>query len=236
VPAPRALVTTPFHLRTLLLSGVELPPVALVLSATAPLSPQLAQQCEARTGGVLAEIYGCTEAGQVASRRTAAGERWETFGTLRIDAAPKGDGGTPEAFLVSGGHVAVPTPLADILELDDPHHFRLLGRSNDLIHVAGKRTSLAHLNYHLNSVEGVDDGAFWMPPEVPDQVVRPLCFVVAPTLTEAALLDALRARLEPQFLPRRIVRVDTLPREATGKLTDLTLRTLAKAHGERVPA
>ena len=33
--------------------------------------------------------------------------------------------------------------------------FRLLGRANDLIHVAGKRSSLAHLNFHLNRIEGV---------------------------------------------------------------------------------
>ena len=72
VPRPRALVTTPFHLKTLLLAGVALPPADLLLSATAPLSPQLAAQAEAAFGGPLVEIYGCTEAGQVASRRTTA--------------------------------------------------------------------------------------------------------------------------------------------------------------------
>jgi acyl-coenzyme A synthetase/AMP-(fatty) acid ligase len=56
----------------------------------------------------------------------------------------------------------------------------LLGRANDLIHVAGKRSSLAHLNFHLNRIEGVDDGAFWLPDEVADGVVRPVAFVVAP--------------------------------------------------------
>ena len=35
LPRPRALVTTPFHLKTLLASGVALPAVELVLSATA---------------------------------------------------------------------------------------------------------------------------------------------------------------------------------------------------------
>jgi acyl-CoA synthetase (AMP-forming)/AMP-acid ligase II len=46
---PRALVTTPFHLKTLLLAGVDLPPTVLVLSATAPLSPQLAAAAESTT-------------------------------------------------------------------------------------------------------------------------------------------------------------------------------------------
>jgi acyl-coenzyme A synthetase/AMP-(fatty) acid ligase len=51
LPRPRALVTTPFHLKTLLLSGLELPPVDLVLSATAPLSPQLAAEAEHTAAG-----------------------------------------------------------------------------------------------------------------------------------------------------------------------------------------
>ena len=90
VPRPRALVTTPFHLKTLLLAGVELPPVDLVLSATAPLSPQLALQAEQAFGGPLVEIYGCTEAGQVAARRTTAGGqsgegcRYRRFQRLRL--------------------------------------------------------------------------------------------------------------------------------------------------------
>ena len=38
VPAPRALVTTPFHLKTLMRAGLALPQVELLLSATASLS------------------------------------------------------------------------------------------------------------------------------------------------------------------------------------------------------
>ncbi len=84
LPRPRALVTTPFHLKALLLSGVALPAVDLVLSATAPLSPQMAQRAEAALQGRLIEIYGCTEAGQVAARRTTAGDVWTTLGALRL--------------------------------------------------------------------------------------------------------------------------------------------------------
>jgi acyl-coenzyme A synthetase/AMP-(fatty) acid ligase len=228
VPRPRALVTTPFHLKTLLLSGVPLPPVDLVLSATAPLSPQLAQQAEQRMGGPLVEIYGCTEAGQVASRRTAHSEVWQTFGALRIRHEQGADGA--ERFVVQGGHVVEATPLADVLQLESGARFRLLGRANDLIHVAGKRTSLSHLNYHLNSIEGVDDGAFWLPDDVADGVVRTVAFVVAPRLAPAQIVAALRQRVEAVFLPRRVVQLDALPREATGKLTDKALRALAAAH------
>lgn len=226
LPAPRALVTTPFHLKTLLLAGVALPPAALVLSATAPLSPQLAAQAEQRLDARLVEIYGCTEAGQVAARRTTDGPTWTTLGALRLWREGDGEG---ERFLVAGGHVTEPTPLADVLELQDEQHFRLLGRANDLIHVAGKRSSLAHLNFHLNRIEGVDDGAFWMPAEDADDVARPIAFVVAPELTEKQVIQALRERLEAAFVPRRVIHVDALPREATGKLGARTLEAFARA-------
>jgi acyl-coenzyme A synthetase/AMP-(fatty) acid ligase len=231
LPRPRALVTTPFHLRTLLRSGVALPPVDVVLSATAPLSPQLAQECERRCGGPLVEIYGCTEAGQVAARRTSRTDQWRTFGELRVrverpDAAdPSG-----ERFLVEGGHVEEPTPLADVLMLEDAQTFRLVGRTHDVVHVAGKRTSLAHLNWHLNSLDGVRDGAFWLPRDVPDGVVRTMAFVVAPGLSAERLVAGLRPRIEPAFLPRRIVFLESLPREATGKLTQQALESLAQRH------
>lgn len=232
LPRPRALVTTPFHLKTFLAADVSHPPVDLVLCATAPLSPQLARQAEALLGGPLVEIYGCTEAGQVASRRTALTERWQTFGDLHLERRV-GDGddadGGEEQFWVHGGHVVEPTRLSDVLVLDDARHFRLLGRANDVINVAGKRSSLAHLNYHLNSIPGVQDGAFWLPDDQPDAVVRPVAFVVAPELDARTIVQALRERIEAVFLPRRVVHVAALPREATGKLTVQQLRAFANA-------
>ncbi|HET7525886.1 MAG TPA: AMP-binding protein [Burkholderiaceae bacterium] len=224
LPQPRALVTTPVHLKALLLSGADLPTVELVLSATAPLSPQLAQQTEERLRGRLIEIYGCTEAGQVAARRTTATDVWTTLQGLRIEQRDSADG---PSFTVSGGHVLEPTALADQLELVDARHFRLLGRANDLIHVAGKRSSLAHLNFHLNRIDGVDDGVFWLPNDVPDGVVRLVAFVVAPGLSARQIIAALRPRVEAAFLPRRVIHVQSLPREATGKITSQALREFA---------
>ena len=75
LPRPRCLVTTPTHLRVLLAEADELPALDFMLCATAPLSPQLAAQAEARFAAPLHEIYGCTEAGQVATRRTVREQR-----------------------------------------------------------------------------------------------------------------------------------------------------------------
>ena len=214
---PRMLVTTPFHLKSLLDSGVDLPAIDLTLCATAPLSPQLAARAEAGLAAPLMEIYGCTETGQVATRRTVAGAEWQTFDGLYIT----GDG---DASVAQGGHVPLATTLADVLEVITPTSFRLLGRSNDLINIAGKRSSLGHLNFHLNTIEGVSDGAFWLPPDdATDGVVRLIAFVVAPGVPPAELSKkvtaAMRQRVDAAFVPRRVVSVPELPRvEGTGKL------------------
>ena len=221
---PRMLVTTPFHLKVLLDAGLPLAPVDLALCATAPLSPQLAARAEAALAAPLVEIYGCTEAGQVATRRTTAGAEWRVFDGLGLD----GDG---ERTTVEGGHVPQPTLLADVLEVIDRRRFRLLGRANDLINIAGKRSSLSHLDYHLNAIEGVTDGAFWVPPgdDAGTAIVRLVAFVVAPALSRSTLLAALRERIDAAFLPRRIVYVAILPRDPTGKLPAGRLATLAGA-------
>jgi acyl-coenzyme A synthetase/AMP-(fatty) acid ligase len=124
--------------------------------------------------------------------------------------------------------------LADVLEVIASDRFRLLGRTHDLINIAGKRSSIGHLNFQLNSIDGIVDGAFWMPPDDAADalgVVRLVAFVVAPALSNEQIGAALRDRVDAAFLPRRIVRVAALPREATGKLTAARLAELALASG-----
>ena len=54
-----------------------------------------------------------------------------------------------------------------------------------------------------------------------------VAFVVAPGLARERIVAALRDRVDAAFLPRRIVHVDALPREATGKLTRARLGEFA---------
>ena len=156
LPRPRGLVTTPVHLRVLLAEADELPPADFLLCATAPLSPQLAAQAEARFAAPLYEIYGCTESGGIASRRTIETGEWRAMPDVTLRTDGKGT-------WVKGGHVETEVLLADVIELRGRGRFLLHGRTADLVNIAGKRTSLAHLNYHLNSIEGVLDGVFVVP-------------------------------------------------------------------------
>jgi acyl-coenzyme A synthetase/AMP-(fatty) acid ligase len=121
--------------------------------------------------------------------------------------------------------------LADVIELRGRGRFLLHGRTADLVNIAGKRTSLAHLNYHLNSIEGVRDGAFVVPEQEGEAVTRLTAYVVAPGLTSAALLAALRQRIDAAFLPRPLHFVDALPRNETGKLPQLALSQVAAGLG-----
>jgi acyl-coenzyme A synthetase/AMP-(fatty) acid ligase len=231
-PAPRLLVTTPFHLRTLLEARIDVPPLALLLSATAPLAPQLARQAEETLGAALLEIYGSTETGQIATRHTSAGELWQTFDGVEVH-AQNTDQDEPR-FAASGGHVEGVVPLGDVLDLRSPTRFALLGRHADMVNIAGKRTSLAYLNHQLNSIPGVVDGALYWPQDeqldAQARIQRPMAFVVAPTLDESQLLHALRERIDPAFMPRPIHFMPRLPRNATGKLPQQALAELARRH------
>jgi acyl-coenzyme A synthetase/AMP-(fatty) acid ligase len=211
LPRPRGLVIAPVHLRVLLAEAEELPAADFLLCATSPLSPQLAAQAEARFGTPLYEIYGCTESGGIASRRTTATSEWRAMAdvTLRTDG---------QGTRVKGGHVELEVPLADVIELLGPGRFLLHGRTADLVNIAGKRTSLAHLNYHLNSIAGVRDGVFVVPEQQGETVTRLTAYVVAPALSSESLMSALRQRIDSAFLPRPLHFVDSLPRNETGKL------------------
>ena len=222
-PAPRILVSTPLHLRLLLDSGLNIPEAALVLSATAPLSDSLAHKVEAALKAPLIEIYGSTETGQIATRRTTHGNSWHLLPEIKL--IQKG-----EQVFAEGGHVEIATLLNDIIELTEPSYFLLHGRTQDLINIAGKRSSLANLNHHLNAIEGVIDGAFYMPDERShDHVTRLSACVVAPNLTTSQLLAALRTKIDPVFLPRPLLFLDTLPRNTTGKLPREVLKKLFDA-------
>jgi len=238
LPRPRVLVTTPYHLRALLTDQTTLPAVDQLLSATAPLSQDLANEAESRFGAPLHEIYGCTETGQLATRRTTAGAEWQTLQAVHL----RREG---EVIWAEGGHIDSPTRLADVIELtgDGPLSttFLLHGRHADLVNIAGKRTSLAYLNHQLNAIPGVQDGVFLLPREdSPDSIGRLSALVVAPGLTPAELTQALRERIDPVFLPRPLLFVDALPRNATGKLpsqvTQDLLATLQTQSATGVPA
>jgi acyl-coenzyme A synthetase/AMP-(fatty) acid ligase len=220
VPAPRVLVSSPVHLRALLDAELALPEIDRVVSATAPLSIQLARKVEARCNAPVLEIYGSTETGQIASRRPTQGAEWRLFPGIKW--VIEGD-----SVRACGGHVETSIAMNDVIEPVTDEYFLLHGRISDLVNIAGKRHSLAGLNHLLNSIPGVRDGAFYMPDDAgDDRITRLAACVVAPGLDAPQLLAALRVHIDPVFLPRPLLLVDALPRNSAGKLPRAALQAL----------
>jgi len=230
VPAPRVLVSSPVHLRALLDAGLTLPEITVAVSATAPLSAQLAQDIEARCNAPLMEIYGSTETGQIATRRSTQTTKWRLLPGIKLVVES-------DCVRASGGHIETPTVMNDIIEPINDAHFLLHGRKADLVNIAGKRHSLASLNHLLNSIPGVVDGAYFMPDETSaDQVTRLAACVAAPGMEASSLLAALRECIDPVFLPRPLLFVDALPRNRTGKLPREALQALFQARSAQKSA
>jgi acyl-coenzyme A synthetase/AMP-(fatty) acid ligase len=156
------------------------------------------------------EIYGSTETGALAMRRTAQESHWRPLDDVRLELAS-------EATLAHGSHFASPATLLDEIEHEAGGSFTLLGRHNDLIKIAGRRASLAGLNLLLQELPGLEDGVFYLP--ATGNPTERLCLIHSgPPLDRAATRRWLRARVDAVFLPRAFIRIERLPRGENGKL------------------
>ena len=222
-PGPRLLVTTPVHLRALVESDVQLPPLAGIVSATAPMAEALAREAESRYGCELREMFGSTETCVIASRRAALTPAWTPYPGVTLRPQPDGS-------LVHAAHLSSPVALADVVEVDRDGSFQLRGRHADLLEIAGKRASLSELTHRLLSVPGVDDGVmFQLEPNLVGGIGRIAALAVAPGMGGPEILRLLRAHVDPVFLPRKLRCVAMLPRNDTGKLPRAELLRLLDA-------
>jgi acyl-coenzyme A synthetase/AMP-(fatty) acid ligase len=220
VAGPRVLLSTPLHLRAFLDSGLSLPPLELVISATAPLSSAMARRIEATWGARCLELYGCSELGSMASRSPGSDEHWRFFPEF----AATTDG---SSVTLQAEHTGDPVRLADQLDVLPDGSFTILGRDQDMVKVAGKRGSLAEINAAVMSMDGVIDCVVYDPANVglPDSG-RLAALLVSDTLSISEFRKLLKDYIDPAFLPRPVHRVDHIPRDATGKLQQADLGIL----------
>jgi acyl-coenzyme A synthetase/AMP-(fatty) acid ligase len=224
------LVTTPLHLRACVTEDLNVPTGGLILSATAPLARNLALGAEQRFHAEVHEIFGFAEAGSIAERRTIEGDRWRPLDGVRVVQRQS-------SCTVQADYLPEPVRIPDRITVDAHGMFVLHGREADQVNVAGHRVSLGELNHKLLEIDGVQDGIFFLPEEDTSPVSRLMAFVVAPGKSREEIQSALRKRIDPVFLPRPLVCVPGLPRNATGKLPREAVKELARrwlekeAHG-----
>jgi acyl-coenzyme A synthetase/AMP-(fatty) acid ligase len=144
---PAALISTPVHLQALRKATAQPGRAARIVSATAPLAQPLALATETQLQGRLLEIYGCSEIGSLASRAPAREETWRFFPEFAL--AHRG-----KALEVRAAALPEPVVLADQFAAAPQGRFRLVGRTTDLVKIAGKRDSLSRLNSALGDIEG----------------------------------------------------------------------------------
>lgn len=209
---PVILVTTPVHLRSFVEAGLDYVAPALIMSATAPLPRELANAAETVFRAPLMEVFGSTETCIIAHRRTATDERWSLYPDLGLVPVAEGT-------QVDAPYYDSPVLMHDHVEMSGDRCFQVRGRSQDMVEIAGKRASLGDITLRLQAIPGVRDAAVLQSIDCgPLGVQRIVAFVVAPGLDDAAIQSALRECLDPVFLPRRLIRVDALPRNDTGKI------------------
>ena len=226
--APGAWITTPLHLRSVVQAGEAIPNCSVVIASTMPLTQTLAQQTEDLVAAPVLEIYGSTETGVLAMRRTARETQWRPVDGVQLESADA-------ATQARGSHFVSPLTLLDQIGMDADGRFTLLGRQADLIKIAGRRASLAGLNLLLQELPGLEDGVFYLP--ATGNPTERLCLIHSgPALDRAATDQWLRARLDPVFLPRTLIRVDRLPRSDNGKLPRQALDRVFEQAAARPPA
>jgi len=227
--------------------------VRLFISGSAPMLAETHRQFEARTGKIVLERYGMTEAGIITSN-PLDGER--VAGTVGfplpgVDLRIADDQGvplphdTPGVIEIKGpnvfsGYWRMPEKTAqefreggwfitaDVAVQSLDGRVTIVGRAKDLIISAGYNIYPKEIESVLDAVAGVAETAVIGVPD-PDFGESVVALVVAEK-TLAPLLADLEACIEEQLArfkhPRKIILVQDLPRNAMGKVQKNVLRHL----------
>lgn len=222
----------------------------LFISGSAPLSPATHAEWQTRTGQAILERYGMTETNMITSNPYHGARRAGTVGMplpgveVRItgpdgQVLPQGEAGSIEVRgpNVFKGYWRLPEKTAeefrdgwfitgDMGAVDVQGYLSILGRAKDLVITGGLNVYPAEVEAALDDLPGVAASAvIGVPhPDFGEAVVA--CLVAAPkaTLTEEAIRSLLRNRLAAFKLPKRVLILDDLPRNAMGKVQKAELR------------
>jgi len=223
----------------------------LFISGSAPLLQETHTAFKHRTGHVILERYGMTEAGMVTSNPYDGNRIAGTVGFALpgIEARIAGDDGAilnpGEAGIleikgpnVFKGYRNMPEKTAeefrrdgffitgDIASMADDGRITIIGRGKDLIISGGLNIYPKEIESEIDRFSGVSESAvIGVPhPDFGETVVAVVVADKATELTDSHILSALEDKLARFKLPRRIFLVDELPRNTMGKVQKNLLR------------
>jgi malonyl-CoA/methylmalonyl-CoA synthetase len=214
----------------------------LCVSGSAPLPAAVLEAFRARYGQVILERYGMTETLMIAGNPLVGERRAGTVGmpfpmttvSIRDGAGAPVPAGTSGELWVRGPHVCDgywrrPDATAaaftdgwfrtgDVGVQAPDGYLTLEGRRSDLIISGGFNIYPREIEELLGALPGVREAAVVGAPD-PVRGEVPVAYVVGDAdVADEALLAAVRAELASFKVPRGVVRVDALPRNAMGKV------------------
>ena len=132
---------------------------------------------------------------------------------------------TAEAFTADGWFRT-----GDVGRIDEHGYVHLVGRAKDLIITGGFNVYPAEVESHIDRLQGVVESAvIGVPhPDFGEGVVAVIVAQAHAVPDEAAILTTLKASIANFKVPKRVLVVDELPRNAMGKVQKNLLR---QAHG-----
>lgn len=212
----------------------DLPHLRLCISAGAPLPLPVAQRFRDKFGKAIHSFYGSSECGGICYDREAVlveqgfvgapmdGVELELLdyengaARVRVRSAAAGDGYFPEADVAKLGVGAF---MPDDLLAERAGGFAIVGRTSDVINVAGKKVNPAEVEAALLAFAGVRAAAvFGLQSSLRNEEVA-ACIVALSGVTEAALLEFCRSRLSGWQVPKRLFFVPTMPVNERGKIS-----------------
>ena len=228
----------------------------LFVSGSAPLMAETHAEWRRRTGFSILERYGMTETNMITSNPYDGERRAGTVGfalpgvQVRISEAetgapvPDGEIGVIEVKgpNVFRGYWRMPEKTAqefradgffvtgDLAQVDRDGYIHIVGRAKDLVISGGFNVYPKEVESEIDAIDGVLESAVIGVPHADfgEGVTAVVVLRPGAALDEPTILAALSSRLAKFKAPKRVFVVDTLPRNAMGKVQKAALREAYK--------
>ena len=224
----------------------------LFVSGSAPLLAETHAAWRERTGFAILERYGMTETNMITSNPYDGERRPGAVGFalpgVSVRIADLESGAPVQAGEIGGIEVKGPNVFAgywrmpektaqefradgyfitgDLARVDDDGYIHIVGRAKDLVISGGFNVYPKEVETEIDAIEGVLESAVFGVPHADFGEAVTAAVVARPgsTLSESAILSALGRRLAKFKAPKQIVLVESLPRNAMGKVQKAALR------------